>query len=688
MRRLYLLCAALVLVLAGLSVYYRAEPDTFYGIADTKELTISSESGVEIRRILAAPGQSVSQGDTLLELHNPDLDMRISQITHELEELRTRRVAHASLTKSELLHLKAQQEVRVNEIRAEIQELEAKYQLNKNLVSELHSLDREKAATGASAGDNPILVRLESLRKLLRLAEDPSRVNENRLANELSSSGDPLADQVRRREDELRILNEDRARLIILAQMSGLIGSVNFKVGENVSPFAPILTLHAASPSFVRGYIHEDVYSQVGLKQKVNVAGSQERRHRVVGEVVGVGARIVEYPERLRRRPDIRIWGREIIIRLPADNRFLLGEKVLISIPGKRGLAQFLPSKEPAGHASPSADPAPGTGSSAAPASVDPLAVPSSPVPALHPIGAPSVAAAGFAAAPVPGLEASGLLYLPDAGRLLAVSDETPGKRAEAYLLDTAYRIAKTAPIAGLDRMDDIEAVAAGEDGAIYFLSSQSRTRKGKLPPERRWLAKAGRSGEALVLEGKLDLRDTLDALARRAAGAPWSLWLGAALSEGTLDIEGLAWKDGDLYLGVKTPLREGKAVILRLAGADSLLDGKAAGSGKSPSPAAVSVWKELDLRDARTGAACGISELLMRGDATYLLSTGKAHAGGHAGALWVLRRGAEAPVLARDFGGERAEGLAFDAKGDSLYVAFDNGGRGPSMIGKVAVPR
>jgi HlyD family secretion protein len=339
------MCGLLALMLAGFTVYYRAEPDTFYGIADTKELTISSESAVEIKGIRVAPGQLVALGDTLLELFNPDLELRLSQITHELEELRTRKAAHATLTKSEILHLKAQQEVRVNEIRAEIQELEAKYEMNKELISELRSLERDKAAAGASDGENPILVRLQSLRKLLDLARDTSRVNEHRLADELSSAGDPLADQVRRREDELRILTEDRKRLVIRAQAGGLIGSVNFKVGEMASPFAPILTLHTASPSFVRGYIHEDVYSQVGLKQKVKVIGNQDRRNQVEGEVAGVGARIVEYPERLRRRSDIRIWGREIIIHLPADNRFLLGEKVLISIPGSRGLSAFLPSQ-------------------------------------------------------------------------------------------------------------------------------------------------------------------------------------------------------------------------------------------------------------------------------------------------------------------------------------------------------
>lgn len=661
MRRLYLLCAVLALALGALTLYYRAEPDTFYGIADTKELTISSESAVEIKRIAAAPGQWVSPGDTLVELGNPELEMRLSQISHELDELRARMTAHASLTKAELLHLKAQQEVRVSEIRAEIQELDAQYELNKKLVSELRSLKPDSGEAGRSDADNPVLVKLRSLRKLLELAQDPSRINENRLANELSSSGDPLADQVRQREDELRILTEDRKRLVIRAQIGGLIGSVNFKTGEKVSPFAPILTLHAAAPSFVRGYIHEDVYSRVAAGRKVRVLGRQDRRS-VEGVVTGVGTRIVEYPERLRRRPDIRIWGREIIVRLPPDNNFLLGEKVLISL-----------------EASPSAAAEAGGSASAAVASAG---VPSGPreSPPGHSDPLP-VAAAGFAGTEVPGLEPSGLLYLADLGRLLAVSDDTPGRRAEAYLLDSSYRVEKALPVAGLERMDDIESVAEGAGGSVYLLSSQSRTRKGKLPAARKLLAKAMRRGRELSLAGKLSLADSLEALAAREPGEAWAGWFRSALAEGSLDIEGLAWRAGDLFLGCKAPLRAGKAVVLRLAGADSLLAGKALG------PGAVSLWREWDLRDARTGAACGISELLMLGDRTYVLSTGKAPGKGHAGSLWLSRSDAESPLAVRDFGGERPEGLAVDAGGDSLFVAFDNGGRGPSRIAKVERP-
>jgi len=45
---------------------------------------------------------------------------------------------------------------------------------------------------------------------------------------------------------------------------------------------------------------------------------------------VGVGSRIIEYPLRLKKRPEMQLWGREVEIHLPDGNPFLLGEKVMI----------------------------------------------------------------------------------------------------------------------------------------------------------------------------------------------------------------------------------------------------------------------------------------------------------------------------------------------------------------------
>lgn len=707
MKRLYLVCLLVAAILIALTAYYRAEPDTFYGIADAKEIVVTSESAVEVRRVAVVQGQLVTQGDTLLTLHNPELELRISQISHELNELRSRKSAHATLSRSEILQLKAQQAERTSEIRAEIHELEAQYELNRQLVSELRSLSGDMPGAASADVRNPILVKLESLRKLLKLVQDPSRVYEQRLSNALSSDGDPLGEQVMRLEDELRILSGDRNRLVILAQIDGIIGSVDFKVGEKVSPFTPILTLHAASPSMVRGYIHEDMSSQVKVREKVEVRSNHNRRNQVDGEVVGVGTRIVEYPERLRKRADILIWGREIVVRLPPDNRFLLGEKVLISLPGKKGIpgarrpenavtaAAGLPGSAPelAASLAPSASAAAAAGKEPiAISEISPPAAPAKASPSASSAPAKAVAASGPAqasplagAVDVAGIEASGLLFLPDLGRFLVVSDDNPKKQPLLHLMDTAGRIEKTLPIRGLDKMDDMEAISGetADGGALWVLSSQSRTRGGKLPEPRRLLVKFRRKGADLDLVGKVVLLDLLERLASRHPGKDWARFLKGGLAAGTHDIEGMSVEAGDLYLGFKAPLHGGKAVILRIAGADSLV------AGREPAAEAISIWKSLDLKDARLGIACGIADLVFVAGDLWILSTGDA--GGeekHAGELWVLRKGTDRPERIRDFGGAKPEGLAHHAASGSFYVTFDNGGNRPSQLLRLGTVR
>lgn len=669
MKSFYVLSAVLAVVLGGLTAYYRSEPDTFYGIADTKEFVISSESPVEIRRIRVAQGQLVERGDTLIELHNPELELKIAQVSHELTELKSRKSAHATLSKAEIRQLKAQQEERVSEIRAEIKELEAQYEINRQLVSELRSLDKDKAAQGGEQAANPIQIKLASLRRMLELAQDPANVYEERLSHALSSSGDPLADQVVRLEDELRMLMEDRKRLVIPAQIRGLIGSVNFKAGEKVSPFAPILTLHAESPSFVRGYIHEDVHSRVAVRQKVKVQSSHDRGNSMEGVITGVGARIVEYPERLRKRSDILIWGREIIVHLPPGNRFLLGEKVLISLPDGKGF----PGAKRSTEVSEGAEQAPEV--SRAPEDIV--------SPGSAQAGLAAMAGLGGMTAEVPGVEASGLLFLPDMGKFLVISDDTPRKKPVLFLMDTAMRIEREAPIRGLDRIDDMEAISAGEDGAVYILASQSRTKGGKLPEARKLLVRAKRKGADLELDGKAVLLDMLEKASREHPGQAWAAFLRDGLAAGSIDIEGMAVHRGDLYLGFKNPLSEGRAVILKLRNPGEMF------AGKDLRGQDVEIWKTLDLAggDAGRPAACGIADLLFLDGDAYMISTGDVRAGGeesHVGELWVLRQGADKPERLRSFGGRKPEGIAYHDVSGGFFIAFDNGSGSPSQIMRI----
>jgi hypothetical protein len=394
------------------------------------------------------------------------------------------------------------------------------------------------------------------------------------------------------------------------------------------------------------------------------VLSGHDKTNRTPGEIVGVGARIVEYPERLRKRPDILIWGREIIVRLPPENRFLLGEKVRISLVDESAQA---------------------TRASVSEASATGRVSPA-PVGGVSDIRFKKVAAAGFVsnAVELPGLEASGILYLDDLDKFLVVDDETR-KSPSLYLVDSAGWIDAELPIGGLDDMADMEAITADSVGAIYVLSSQSHNKKGKLSKARTLLVKVGRQGRNLKLMSKVYLRDALDAAARANPGQEWASFLLQGLDEGTLDIEGMALDRDGLLLGFKAPLLKGKAVILMLRGLDGLMadpmpDAKVL-------PPALSLWRALDLKNPETGISCGIADMHKSGRNLYVLSTGTlkekagAAAESHVGDLWAFDVESRKLQYRRGFGGKKVEGLSLHAPSQSFYVVVDNGGESPSQL-------
>jgi hypothetical protein len=48
------------------------------------------------------------------------------------------------------------------------------------------------------------------------------------------------------------------------------------------------------------------------------------------GVVTGLGSRVVEIPGRLRKIPEVKIYGREVVVSIPAENPFIQREKVMM----------------------------------------------------------------------------------------------------------------------------------------------------------------------------------------------------------------------------------------------------------------------------------------------------------------------------------------------------------------------
>jgi multidrug resistance efflux pump len=659
MKTFYLVCIFVIGILAVITFRFRSEATSFYGIADTKEIVISTESSVEIKRIRVTEGQSVKQGDTLVELFSQDLDMKISQITHELGELKVRKAAHVNLSRSEIRQIKSQQEERINNLRAQVKQLESQYEINKKLVAGLKSI-KKGDVDGEENSDmgNPITLKIESLKSELERALDSSQITIDRMNNEMSYSGDPLGEQVKQLEDQLKMHLEQRRQLYIVAQIKGLVGAVNFKDGEKVSPFTPIATLHAESPSYIRGYIHENVYSKVITGQKVSVQSLADKNNRTTGEIIGVGSRIVEYPVRLRRNQDIQIWGREIMIRIPPENAFLLGEKVLISLfQSPKKIVSFNRIRDLfVGHCVYAAQVQ----------KQDKVTV--SLIKDIRINGSMKN---------IPTIEASGALYCADLKKYCVISDETQDKKPALYIMDTTGYIEKEVVISGLDKINDMEAITGGGKGIVYIAASQSYNTNEKLARSRTLFLRVRRAGEVFTLDKSISLFDCLRKTAQHYPQEPWARFLGDAIDKRTIDIEGIFWREGSVFLGFKNPLLDKKSVIMVIKDIDRVFDTDSVSTNE------IAIWQTFSLKIDTARESGRISDLYSQGNGIYILSCASTDADnrGHSGTLWVYNITTTALSVLWHFTGLKPEGITYNNDKKEFLITFDNGSKYPSRI-------
>lgn len=308
----------------------------FNGITETREVEINTENAVKVGTIHVLPGQEVEKGDLLVELHRPDLLLKINTISHQIEELTMEKQMKEIDIASQISKLESEKKSVASEISYKIKQLEARQALNEKLSQTLPTLQGERIlARKTTATADLLSLEIEALKTEKKLSLEGIQLRIQILTESLSSIGKPLSVHIQSLEKELSLLQAEKSRLLIRSEFEGLIGSVYFKPGETVSPFVPILTVHTRTPSYVRGFIPETVYNQVHIGQEVHIHSLTAKDSHSQGEIVGVGSRIVDYPVRLRQRPELEAWGREVLIRIKENNQLLLGEKVVISTMGE-----------------------------------------------------------------------------------------------------------------------------------------------------------------------------------------------------------------------------------------------------------------------------------------------------------------------------------------------------------------
>jgi hypothetical protein len=275
-------------------------------------------------------------------------------------------------------------------------------------------------------------------------------------------------------------------------------------------------------------------------------------------------------------------------------------------------------------------------------------------------------------------LELSGLAWAPSLDRYLGVVDEgitIRGRLSFVFALDRSGAVdAEPVPIADDLGLDDVEALTPGPDQTFFLLTSHAPNRSGKVGKERRRLLQLRLEGRQLRVTGDLDLFEGKGEVPRQIEklGLPRST---------PVDLEGLAFSDGALYIGLKEPLLPGgSAIILRLDDPSG-----AFAAGKLPKKT-LSFWGDVELTATSPAGAKvpqGIADLAFGPDgALYICANApKSGSSDGGGALWRVARpraGRMTAALLRRFPDLKPEGVAVGPAGKALGLVFDRDGAPP----------
>ena len=311
--------------------------ESFYGFAETAETEINFNYPIEVEEILVQPGASVKAGDVLMRVRRARERERLADQDFRIEELRAEGRLTAGVLDGEIAELDAEYEAERTARASRRAEVAREQTYRRSLLEALAGPDaRAPDGSGAdggglngSGGYQPLRDELDALDRAAAAAEETYRRRRDALERERDLARAPRAAEARRLAAERDFDAAQReVTFEITAPADGVVGSVNAKLAEHKSSFAPLVIFYEPNPREVKAYIHEDRLLEAQVGDSVVVTSVSNPESSQPGRIVGLGSRIVEIPPRLRRMPEISTYGREVIVDIPADNPFLQKEKV------------------------------------------------------------------------------------------------------------------------------------------------------------------------------------------------------------------------------------------------------------------------------------------------------------------------------------------------------------------------
>lgn len=126
---------------------------------------------------------------------------------------------------------------------------------------------------------------------------------------------------------ELSLLQQKKQKLTLYSTIDGIVGSIDVRVGDNVSKTNPIMTIYGPA-KYVRAFVSELSYHTSRTRTEYEIRSATNPSKSAKGKLISIGNRIVQYPIHLD--PTQVSWGRELYVDVVDDTIFLVNEKVYV----------------------------------------------------------------------------------------------------------------------------------------------------------------------------------------------------------------------------------------------------------------------------------------------------------------------------------------------------------------------
>lgn len=581
------------------------------GIVERKTHLAGARESGRVQNVLITVGELVKKDQVLAVLDLSDLKSSLDQLKNELKKIQEleddQRDRFSILVQRSALQL----ENEASDLMDRLSIIEAKSTELAGLNAEIERLEiAEQAGLGHSRDMSDLRLQRDALAAYLReqskdLNSQTQKLEKTRQSRNFLDGADMdsltksmFLDQMQYTESLQRQMIEAEHRInqrTITAPCEGCVTEIFARGGDVIEAYAPVMKVEELRPRFVDIYIPESSRLQPEAGMNVDIYSSRNGNYDTQGKIVFVHPGFTQASERLSFRGQM-FWARKARIELPPNHNLIPGEAVTAHI-NKSGT-----------------DNSP---SSLAVIASESLRVENKDMPLVKNMVVPEPLASKTR------FEPSGIAWLPDIKKHLIVSDDTGLQNSAGdhapylFLMDENGVVdSNPAPLTGIKTINDLEAVAPAGNNTFYLVSSQNLSKRNKRPANRQVIIKIKQDGNKFNVQKQINF---LSLLLNAYSGEKLkTLGLDRLEIDGkpVLNIEGAAFHDGALYLGLKEPVTDKGAVIWKLDKIDYIF------RNHKLLPDQLSVYGYVDLGTFK-GKRAGISDLIFDDNGVmWILST------------------------------------------------------------------